>query len=66
MKRVKAVLALVGVSASMWLIAAPAQATECQGQKPCTGACHLNTQVYIDDSGNIGWGGSGRPVDCYS
>jgi hypothetical protein len=65
MNRVKATLALLGVTASMLFIAAPAQATECEGQRPCTTACQVNKDIYIDDSGNVGWGGSGRPIDCY-
>lgn len=65
MDRFKAILAMVGVTAAMTLMAAPAQATECEGQRPCTTACQVNKELYIDDSGNVGWGGSGRPIDCY-
>jgi hypothetical protein len=65
MNRLKASLALTCVMASMWFVAAPASATECTNGKPCPTACHLNRELYIDDSGNVGWGGSGRPIDCY-
>ena len=65
MNRVKATFALLGVTASMLFIAAPAQATECTNGKPCPSACRVNPEIYIDDNLNVGWGGSGRPVDCY-
>jgi hypothetical protein len=65
MNRVKAILALTCVTASMWIVAGPAQATECTNGKPCPPACQLNKELYIDENGNIGWAGSGRPIDCY-
>jgi hypothetical protein len=32
--------------------------------KPCRPAGQLNKELFIDENGNVGWGGSGRQIDC--
>ncbi|MGH2754025.1 MAG: hypothetical protein ACRDLB_06280 [Actinomycetota bacterium] len=64
MRRLRALLVVAGMTASLWLVGAPAHATECR-KKVCPPPCQVNEEIYIDENGNVGWGGSGNPFDCY-
>jgi hypothetical protein len=63
-KKVALFVSLLVGGLNLVAVTAPASATECRKQ-PCPPACQVNRELYIDEKGNVGWGGSGRPIDCY-